>query len=207
MIKLELSPEKFMELTKKGYDLNIVFMLKMLEKELMFEEIHQKIDTLAFSIRRKGLSTEDGKLTPEGQQILDFLVEKDEKVKLVKKKPKDENFTLWWSHFPGTDSFKIGNKEFVGTRALKAKKEDCREKLNKIMSEGEYTITEMIQALELEVHQKKQNSIKTGGNKLSYMTNSLSYLNGRLFEPFIELVRAGHKVKEENKTLSGGVDI
>lgn len=64
----------------------------------------------------------------------------------------------------------------------------------------------MISALEYEVLQKKENSIKTKTNKLSFMQNSLTYLNQCTFEPFIELVREGHKVIETT-TVSGGTDI
>jgi hypothetical protein len=58
----------------------------------------------------------------------------------------------------------------------------------------------------MEILQKKENSIKTATNKMSFMQNSLTYLNQRTFEPFIELVREGVKIKESNTPI-GGVDI
>jgi hypothetical protein len=64
----------------------------------------------------------------------------------------------------------------------------------------------MIAALEYEVLQKKENSVKVKTNKLTYMQNSLTYLNQRSFEPFIELVKEGKKVVEE-PTITGGTDI
>jgi len=78
--------------------------------------------------------------------------------------------------------------------------------LNAIIAEGEYTIKDMIAALEFEVLQKKENSYKTKTNKLSFMQNSLTYLNQRTFEPFIELIREGKKVKQA-PIIKGGVDI
>ena len=64
----------------------------------------------------------------------------------------------------------------------------------------------MISALEFDVLQKKENSVKNNDNKLRYMQNSLTYLTQRSFEPFIELVREGMVVKAAVKT-TGGTDI
>ena len=76
----------------------------------------------------------------------------------------------------------------------------------KILNDGEYTIEEMIKALELEIHQKKEASIKSNSNKMSYFQNSMTYLNNFTHEGFIELVRKGEKVKE-TAIISGGTDI
>jgi UDP-3-O-[3-hydroxymyristoyl] glucosamine N-acyltransferase len=75
--------------------------------------------------------------------------------------------------------------------------------LNKILNEGEYTIGEIVEALQLEIHQKKEDSVKTGQNKLKYQQNSLTYLNQQSYIPFVDLIRAGHKVKTENKEYDG----
>ncbi len=64
-------------------------------------------------------------------------------------------------------------------------------KFEKIIIEGDYTAEELIEALKYDVVQKKEASFKTGNNKLSYMQNSLTYLNQRSFEPFIELIKKG----------------
>jgi hypothetical protein len=74
------------------------------------------------------------------------------------------------------------------------------------MNEGEYTVDELIAALEFEVQQKKENSLKTGVNRMTFMQNSLTYLNQRTFEPFIELIREGQKVKQSPDPYKG-VDI
>jgi CRISPR/Cas system CSM-associated protein Csm2 small subunit len=89
---------------------------------------------------------------------------------------------------------------------MRVKKDECKAKLNSILAEGEYTIKEMIAALEYEILQKKENSYKNKSNKLSFMQNSLTYLNQRTFEPFIELVREGKKIVEA-PIITGGTDI
>ena len=204
------SKEKLDQIQKMGYSIDIVWILLLVQDGHLIDDLSKmspKMANLCTSVVRKGLVVEyRDALSPEGEELLKFFSSEEKEVKLVKKKPKDDNFAAWWSVFPGTDSFKIGNKEFVGTRALKAKKDDCKEKFNKILSEGEYTLTEMIAALQLEVSQKMQNSLKTGSNKLSFMQNSSTYLTQRTFEPFVELIRAGHKIKEE-KAIIGSVDI
>jgi hypothetical protein len=204
---LNITLPKLEELYKKGYDLNIIYYLKMIDDGLDPIEISLKNDKLNHiwsSIIRKGLVSECT-LTAEGKALLDFMKENGDKVVTIKrKKPPEEPFLRWWSAFPGTDTFEYKGKTFTGTRALKAKKEDCKTKFNKILDEGEYTIDELIAALQLEISQKKESSYKTGANSLKYMHNSLTYLNQRDFEPFIELVKKGHKSVEENKITSGG---
>ena len=79
-------------------------------------------------------------------------------------------------------------------------------KFDKILIEGEYSVQELINALEYDVLMKKENSVKTGNNKLSYMQNSLTYLNQRSFESFIELIREG-KAEKEEKQIGGAIDI
>jgi capsule polysaccharide export protein KpsE/RkpR len=91
---------------------------------------------------------------------------------------------------------------------MRVKKDDCKLKFKKILDEGEYTIDELVAALEYEVLQKKENSVKAGENKLKYMQNSLTYLNQRTFEPYIELIKEGNIVPtEEHGAPSGSVDI
>ena len=155
---------------------------------------------------RKGLITVEDKLTLTGKAVLEFLTTTEETTTLVRKKKTDDEFDLWWKAYPGTDTFKINGRSFTGTRSLRNKKDECKAKLHKILDEGEYTIKELIEALEFEVNQKVNNSIKTGVNKMSFMQNSLTYLNQRTFEPFIELIREGHK-QEIDTPVSGSTDI
>ncbi len=138
----------------------------------------------------------------EGKDLLSFLSTKGDK-KIIKKKVLEEPFLLWWAAYPSTDSFDYKGRHFQGTRSLKAKKDDCKLKLNKILNEGQYTIEELIKALELEVHQKMENSIKTGQNKLSFMQGSITYLNQYTYESYVELVRKGQKVEKTAENYDG----
>jgi hypothetical protein len=76
-------------------------------------------------------------------------------------------------------------------------------KYNSTLGEGDYTAKELMAALEYEILQKKENSIKTKTNRLTFMQNSLTYLNQRSFEPFIELIRDGKTIKESAEPIKG----
>lgn len=207
-MNLNLHFSHFEQIIKNGYSLDMVFLLKLSEEGINIKELCEespKLEALYQGIFRKGLITSDDKLTLTGKSVLAFL-ETIETTKFVRKKKTDDDFELWWKAYPGTDTFKCGNKSFTGTRSLRAKKDECKIKLHKILDEGEYTIKELIDALEFEVNQKVNNSIKTGVNKMSFMQKSLTYLNQRTFEPFIELIREGHK-QEIDKPISSSVDI
>ena len=208
-MNLSLEFYHFSELYKNGYTLDMVFLLKLAEEDvdikLLCEE-SPKLKALYQGIYRKGLLTDDNKLTLAGKAVLQLLDKKEENVVLKKKSVVEDDFNIWWKTFPGTDTFVHNGVSFAGTRSLRAKKDECKLKLNKILAEGEYTIEELVQAIEYEVLQKKENSVKTSTNKLSYMQNSLTYLNQRTFEPFIELVREGHKIVKEH-VATGSTDI
>lgn len=164
-----------------------------------------KINALHQGLVRKGLITEDGKLTVNGTELLVFLDTK-EKSKFVKTKPKNTDFEEWWKTYPGTDTFTYKGKTFTGSRTLRPAKEDCKIKFDKILLEGEYTAQDLIDALKFDVLQKKEASLKENTNKLKYMQNSLTYLNQRSFEPYIELIREGVKIKESQE-IQNGTDI
>ena len=165
-----------------------------------------KLGIVYQSVYRKGLVSESGKLTLTGKNILKFLKEEAPKDKIIKKKPASEDFARWWKVFPGTDTFEHKGSKFAGTRSLRREIENCKLKFNAILSEGEYTADDLIAALEFEVLQKKENSLKNNTNKMTYMQNSMTYLNQRSFEPFIELVKEGIVVVESQKP-TGGTDI
>lgn len=206
-LNLSLTNEHFKVLITKGYSLDLVFLLHSINEtsDISVLLTNKKIELLHQTLLRKALITEDDKITKEGKSILDFLSSPiDASVTIEKRKiAEDDVFNKWWNAYPGTDTFMHKQKSFVGSRALKVKKDECRMVITKILGEGEYTIDELVKALEIEVNQKKDNSVKTGLNKLSYMQNSLTYLNQRTFEPFIELVKQS-PIKEEQ---TGGTDI
>lgn len=202
---MNITSEQFKVLISKGYSLDVLFILKMIDEGQDISSLteNKKIELLYHTLVRKGLITEDNKVTLEGRSLLGFLSTSE--VIIQKRKPvADDGFTKWWSTYPGTDTFTHKGRTFSGTRGLRVKKDDCKLLLTKIVGEGEYTIDELIKALEIEVTQKKDNSVKTGTNKLTYMQNSLTYLNQRTFEPFIELARKESPIEE---SVIGGTDI
>jgi len=210
MIELKISPLKYFELLKKGYSLDMIYLLKLLDAEYIIEELISNDDSKTLSLKlaaiqesiiRKELVTQEGKLTISGKEILDFISLHD--ITKIKKRDKTDEFDKWWKEFPSSDTFEYKGKKFVGSRALKAKKEDCRAKIAKIINEGEITMEELIEAIKLEVSQKKEESYKTGQNKLKYIQNSSTYLNQRSFEGYVELVKAGHKIEESKNTYNG----
>ena len=86
-----------------------------------------------------------------------------------------------------TDSY--NNIKFKETRALRTGKEKCKAKYFTILAEGPYTAEEILAALKYEVDLKKKQSLQGHENKLSFMNNSITYLNQRVFESFIDLAK------------------
>jgi hypothetical protein len=181
----------FITLVQEGNDVD-----EMCTDDSKMKMLHQ-------TVRRKGLLSESNKITIIGNEVLSFLNEKIEQPKIVKKKKTDSDFDKWWMMYPGTDTFTYKSQSFTGTRGMRVKKEDCKIKFDSIVGEGEYKPTELIAALEYEILQKKENSIKTKVNRLTFMQNSLTYLNQRSFEPFIELIREGKTIKESAEPIKG----
>lgn len=183
---LEISLEKHIELIKKGYSLDIIYLLGSIDKEVDIPWGEYSI--LKQTLLRKQLISEEGKITVEGRKLLDY-ISSPSTVIIVKKRNKNDDFIKWWEIYPSTDTFEYKGRKFRGSRALKAKKKECALKIKEILNEGEYTIDDLVKALEIEIEQKKEISFKTGQNKMSYMQNSYTYLNQRTFEGFIELAK------------------
>lgn len=200
-----LKVEHFRSLIENGYSLDLVFLLKLFDGGYdlsKLREANKKIDVLVNTLMRKGLIDEALCVTKEGKALLDYVADENvAEFTLERKVLKENDFDRWWKAYPGTDTFVHKGKSFSGSRSMRVRKDDCKVRMNKILAEGEYTMDEMIAALELDVLQKKENSIKTNSNKLSYMQNSLTYLNQRSFEPYIELVRSNQTVKESSTAV------
>jgi hypothetical protein len=208
-MNLKITPYHFEEIIKKGYSLDVIFLLKLIEQQFDIQPLCEgsaKIAALQQTLIRKGLISEsDQKITTQGQELIKF-IETKEATKIVKLKPVTTEFEDWWKVYPGTDTFKHKGKSFSGSRSLRQNKEECRIRFNKILLEGEYTAADLISALQFDVNQKKENSVKSNTNKLTYMQNSLTYLNQRSYEPFIELIKEGAQVQETPEVV-GGTDI
>lgn len=208
-MNINITHYHFEEIIKAGYTLDMLYFLKLAEDGIDVDSMcsDPKMRVLCQTVRRKGLLSENFKVTVIGKSVLGFLDESGTpEMKLVKKKQVSNDFDEWWKAYPGTDTFSHKEQNFTGTRSMRVKKDECKAKLNNILAEGEYTIKELIAALQYEVLQKKENSVKTKTNKLSFMQNSLTYLNQYTFEPFIELIRDGKTIVEE-PIIKGGTDI
>lgn len=185
-----ITPNKFLEIIKKGYNLDILYILELIKENkditsLITDSV--KTNAIVGSLIRKGLITFDHKITIPGKDLLNFFDNVIEE-KFIKKKIDNNDFETWWKVFPATDNFKYKGKTFTGSRALKKSKEECKIKFNKILLEGEYTVDQLIKALKSEIKQKMENSISKGENKLSFMQGTLPYLNQRTYESFIDLI-------------------
>lgn len=209
-MNVKLTLFHFKELQRLGFTLDMVFLLKLAEEEgadLNFIcKGNTKLEIILQGILRKGLITQQGKITLMGRNLINLLKEDAPEEKIVNLKSNADDFERWWKAFPGTDTFTHNGVKFQGGRAFRNKKEDCQVKFNAILNEGDYTADDMIAAIEFEVLQKKENSIKHGSNRLTFLQNTLTYLNQRTFEPFIELIKEGHKI-ELSKPISRGTDI
>ena len=208
-----LSFQKFRQIHNSGYTLDHYYLLLCIERgedvKILCKE-SPKLEALYQGIYRKGFITEAQVLTLTGKEFIKFVQEiettSDTTTVILKKKPEDEVFEQWWKAYPGTDTFEHKGKKFSGTRSMRKAKEECRKKLNAILEEGEYTIGDLVDALKLEVLQRKNNSVANNENNVTFMQNSLTYLNQRTFEPYIELIKSGVDIAE-TKTNTGGTDI
>jgi hypothetical protein len=205
-MNIKVTPYHFEQLLKDGYTLDMVFLLKLIDEEFDIKTLAEggaKTDMLCQTLRRKGLVSEQFKITVLGRNLLEFMNSRAKTSKIVKKTQTFAEFERWWAAYPGTDIFTHKGKSFSGGRTLRVYKDDCQLKLDAILAEGEYTVDQLIAALEYEVLQKKENSFKTGTNRLSYMQGSLTYLNQRSFQNYIELINQGVVIKEADEPIKG----
>lgn len=209
-MKLNVTAEQFEELIKKGYNLDVIFLLKLIDEQYDVSPLCEgsmKIASIYQSLIRKALITKDDeKLTLVGKDLLEFMDVKSTG-KIIKRKPPTTDFEEWWKTYPGTDSFEYKGKKFTGTRSVRKGKDECRLKFDKILLEGEYTATQLIDALNYELLQKKETSIATNSNRMTFMQNSVTYLNQRAFEAYIELINDGANVDVAPQKPTGGTDI
>lgn len=205
-MNIKITPYHFEQLLKDGYTLDMIFLLKLIDEEFDIKTLAEggpKTDMLCQTLRRKGLVSEQFKITVLGRNLLEFMNTRAKTSKIVKKTQTFAEFERWWAAYPGTDIFTYKGKSFSGGRTLRVNKDECQLKLDAILAEGEYTIDQLISALEYEVLQKKENSFKTGTNRLTYMQGSITYLNQRSFQNYIELINQGVVIKEADEPIKG----
>lgn len=203
-MKLSIGIENFNELLNKGCSLDMIFLLKLIHEQNDVSKLiaeNDKISAIYDSMERKGYFTDDkSHISLIGEELLIFAESKTSKRLPKVKSEENKDFLLWWTEYPSTDAFIYKNQQFSGCRGLKQNKEECRLKFNKIIIEGDYTPAQLIEALKYEIKAKKEQSFKSKTNKLSFMQNSLTYLNQRSFENFIDLIDS--KI-EEIQTITG----
>ncbi len=165
--------------------------------ELSYHEQYEKIESINDILKvkgylqhmvRKDYMTDEYKLTQTGKALYEKLVAESENKDYIPKKVNktaEQLFEEWWAEYPKTTNWNSGARVFQGDRALKIKKQQCREKYIKILNEG-FDHQDLVKALKYEIKIKKEMSIKSGVNKMEYMKSTESYLNARVFENFIE---------------------
>lgn len=204
-MKLDITDHHFNELIKKGYSMDMVILLNWINKELDISHLltSVKIKAIYKSLLIKGLISDEGKITENGIDILEFINKRSNK-KFEKKKIAKGDFDKWWEIFPSNDKFEINGKSFGPTRSFKVNKEKCRILFNKYILEKKYTIKEIINATMYDVNLKKKLSYKKGSNQLKFLQNSHTYLLNESFQGFIGL---GKPVEINKKTNLGSTDI
>lgn len=197
-----ITQEKYIEICKKGYSLDIIYLLQLISKEeINFELLSNvKIETIIKTIVRKGLLSEDYKITISGKELLEFI--NSNSVCLPKTKKENNFFDLWWEAYPANNKLECKGISFEATRSFRLKKEDCKKKFNAILNEGEYSPEQLINALKYEVSKKKEESFEKKENKLTYLQNSFTYLNQRSYEGFIDMVILESEINEEDKIIN-----
>jgi len=149
-------------LIKEGHDMDLL------------KQDNMKLDALHQSLVRKGLITEENKLTIPGNELLDFMAAKVATA-MVRKKPSTKDFDEWWESFPSTDHFEYQGRVFTGSRGMRVQKEKCKLRFNSIVNEGVYTAKQIIDATKFVVALKKENSFKKKSNELTYLQNSFTF--------------------------------
>jgi hypothetical protein len=194
-----ITHEKHKELLGRGYSFDHILILKEIDQGFQIDMEDSKVAILHQSLVRKGLLFEtENKLTTIGKELLVFVDSKDRK-RIVKPKVESIEFDQWWDAYPRGDTFEYKGKKFVGSRSFRVGKDECRTKFNKILLEGEVSASQLIEALKLEIFQKKERSIKENQNKMAYFQNSLTWLNQRSYDGFLDLIKSGVKVEETSK--------
>jgi hypothetical protein len=206
---IKLTKEHFKELLAKGYSLDQIFVLMLIKEGNDINQISADFDSMKFEalyqgLIRKALITEAGLLTLNGQELLDFMSTKIA-VKIVKKKPTTKDFDAWWNAYPASDHFEYKGRIFTGSRSMRVQKDKCMLKFNSIINEGEFTASQIIDATKFLVNLKKENSFIKKSNELTYLNNSYTFINERMFAPFIDIMKQG--VPFTDSPIGGGVDI
>lgn len=144
----------------------------ILESKRFIKIITDENDRLTFHLR------EEGNILIEG--FLNQTITHNKPV-ITEKKDNNKLFEEFWSTFPTSDEHSI----YKRTRFLKAGKDNCKRKYIEYLKQG-VNHEDIIKALKYEIKVRKDNN--NGQNKMTYMKNSLTWLNQREFEIILETI-------------------
>ena len=207
-----ISLEEFKQLVNAQVDITALYLLECISNkiDILSELPSSKVKAWYQTLQRRGYVTQNGDISETGKELLSMVkAGKQIKQELNKIEQKQEDgFEKWWAAFPSNDIFTYKGRTFNGSRSLKSDKTKCRIAFDRIIGEGEYSVDDLIRALNYEITMKKEASLKEGVNKLQYLSGSAPYLNQRKFEAFIEISKEA-KFSSSNSSTSqySGFDI
>lgn len=194
---VNISLQAYREMTNMSISISHLYLL-----ELSYNGQYEKIESLSdilkvkgylqTLIERKEYMTDEYKLTESGKELYEKFAGLSKNIDYIpkpQKKTSEQLFEEWWAEYPKTTHWSSTGRVFQGDRALKLKKQLCRDKYVKILNEG-FDHQDLVKALKYEIKLKKELSIKQGVNKMEYMKNTEAYLNARVFENFIEAAKS-----------------
>lgn len=189
--RLGLSFDEFLALYKVySYELNsrkIYYESDLLNTYLDLENkgfikaFNNQDNILSFHLREKGKLLIENFIKQETETL--------QEVPEIKSYDIQDKFDEFWGLFPNSDEHGIYRK----TRILKGNKDICKKKYNLFLSQG-IKHEDIIKALRYELKLRKDSNNKN--NNLTYMKNSLTWLNQKEFEIILETM------SEDNNSTS-----
>lgn len=157
----------------------------------------------------------------------EYLVQSVNQKKVVKKKlvildiskEVQKQFEVFWQAYPGISRFEYMGKKFEGERVLKANKQICLKLYNDAISDiimhHYYAKHDMInaaskvllQAMQVQVETIKQESYKTGVNKLQYLKACEVFLRQKAYEGWIGQPMPERLVQKEEVPTDYSINI
>ena len=152
-----------------------------LENKGLIKAFNNQDNILSFHLREKGKLLIENFIKQETETL--------QEVPEIKSYNIQDKFDEFWGLFPNSDEHGIYRK----TRILKGNKEIKKKKYNLFLSQG-IKHEDIIKALRYELKLRKDSNNKN--NNLTYMKNSLTWLNQKEFEIILETM------SEDNNSTS-----
>lgn len=177
----------FKEVVRVGLSLDMIYIIeRVLEGEDVSSFTDERISGIIQTLRRKGYISETSLVTESGKALHSSLLEENKSLKLKKVTAKTEEWQTFLAVYPVNNTFIWKGKKFDGDRGIRKNTDAGKLLFTKILNEGEYTVSDLCNAVVAESIQKMESSWKSGENKMKYFVNTESYLRQRGFENFIE---------------------